>query len=1007
MFPLAKMADSDASTSLQRPLKRTLRTFWRASGHCNVKKITREVYYRTDIGCGVEGCERCPRSSSQVSLDADKPLLILTVDVLMKQMTFCERCLTNCVIPATVSNEVRRRSLTMYARMKKLLQSATSSANDITSGECEGMGAVTGRKYFLFSNENFVETYVEDNGNENMLDRDNVMIEKCATWYKHHHPNIRVILLKNNRMISEVSGGNEMNAVPGDTVSETEKLLNSDAQSSSNVSMSSGGRVVDATDSPFTEMTVGEWAAELKSSTDDVFNYIVASQPEDSTYTGDTLSIGGKDVRHAIYPLHLSDSEMREGIETGKYYSGVLNMYSGSYQHGYVSCGKDEYKITGCENLNRAIHGDNVCIEVIGNVERIGENGTVIVPEKKSEDKPIDLSELPENLVGKDSDDANVQDYTREDTPVQCLKKECRVVGILQRNWREYCGSLMPIDEAVDICGSHSSVQRLFVPVDARIPFIYIDTRKSRELDKKRIVVAIDSWSRFSLKPSGHLIQVLGDVEDLETESAVILKEHDVISRDFPLNAYRELPPDDWVPSADEISRRMDFRKQLVFSVDPPNCKDIDDALGYRELDNGHIEVSVHIADVTHFVKPNSSLDREAAQRCTTVYLVDRRTDMLPSLLTTNLCSLVANQDRLCFSVVWEFDENNVIYNTRFGKGIIRSARAFTYLEAQTLLDKNGSDEISCALRGLDRLAKFLRAKRFERGAVELESPDVKFEYDLTDIGSMEKYILYDTNRMVEELMLLANISVAGKIFERFPAGSLLRRHPPPVEERMKALQRSLSQQKLDFEFGNSRDLNTSLKRIVEDSDPMFGSAVRILTTRCMSQAIYCNSGDYNTEEYRHYGLCTELYTHFTSPIRRYADVIVHRMLAAALDIEPMDTNFFRDLSAQCDVLNRRNRNAKWCGRESVKLFAYLFMKKHGKTTSAATVVGANEKKLCLLSHQFGIEATAEVDVAEYNPETQSVSLRSGRCIKLFDHVTIQLDANQKHFRYNITAELV
>ncbi|GFE55866.1 RNB family domain-containing protein [Babesia ovis] len=951
------MEDVDILIMQQRPLKRTLRTFWRASGHSHVKRFTREVYQRTDIGCGVDSCKECSHSAVQGTLDGSKPVLIMTVDVLMKQMTFCERCLDNCVIPATVANEVRRRSLTLYARMKKLLLSGHSNEEDVVMDE-----DITRSKFYLFSNENFRPTYVEDRGDISAAERDGRLVEKCAEWYRSHvPPTCRVILLRNNDQTSDNTEEMSQETLCNTGVTGLERK------------------------------TVDEWAHELKPRMEDVFEYVAVHRDDQAAKPGSVALEDG-----AYYPAHLSEAEMQDGIERGRYYSGILQMYPGSFQNGYVSCGNEEYKVSGTDNLNRAIHGDCVCIEVIGSVSA-----------QVAQDGNDPGSSIPEDIVGEENEDVKLLDGSIDTKPEECLKKECRVVGIIKRNWREYCGTLMSVDQAIDLVGHHHSVQRVFVPVDTRIPFIFIDTRKSGELDKKRIVVVIDTWDRFSRKPSGHWVEIMGDVEDMETESAVILREHEVITREFPDRAYMELPPANWKPSVDEVNKRKDFRQQLVFSVDPPGCKDIDDALGFRRLDNGNLEVSVHIADVTHFVKPGSFIDKEASKRCTTVYLVDRRTDMLPSLLTTNLCSLVANEDRLCFSVVWEFNQNLEICSTQFYKGIIRSARAFCYKDAQALIDAGGNDDISEALKGLDRIAKVLRTKRFERGAVELESPDVKFEYELTDVRKMEKYVLYDTNRMVEEFMLLANVSVATKIFERFPTSALLRRHPPPVEERLKTLQRSLSQHGLEFEFGNSRDLNSSLRRIVESNDPRLGSALRIMTTRCMSQAVYCHSGEEDVANFKHYGLSSELYTHFTSPIRRYADVVVHRMLSAALDIEAIDTGFFQQLSTQCDALNKRHRNAAWCGRESTRLFAYLFLKQKGSLNATATVIGTSAKRICVLAHELGVEATVNADIVEFDAPTQRVTLACGRRVNLFDHVMVKLSADNKHYRYNINAELI
>ena len=280
--------------------------------------------------------------------------------------------------------------------------------------------------------------------------------------------------------------------------------------------------------------------------------------------------------------------------------------------------------------------------------------------------------------------------------------------------------------------------------------------------------------------PIGHFNKLLGELGDRNTETQVILLEHDVPFYDFSKRIYSELPPegDTWVVTKEMEASRQDYRHLNVCSIDPPGCTDIDDALHIRTLPNGNYEVGVHIADVTNFVKPGTAMDKEAARRGTTVYLVDRRIDMLPSLLGTNLCSLRSNVDRLAFSCVWEINEKAEIVKVGFAKSIIRSKHSFTYDEAQKRIDnKSLNDEITLGLRGLNKLAKKLRRNRMDRGALTLASPEVRFqlEDDAQDPIDVEMKELQETNALVEEFMLLANISVAQKIFETYPDAALLR----------------------------------------------------------------------------------------------------------------------------------------------------------------------------------------------------------------------------------------
>ncbi len=477
----------------------------------------------------------------------------------------------------------------------------------------------------------------------------------------------------------------------------------------------------------------------------------------------------------------------------------------------------------------------------------------------------------------------------------------------------------------------------LVVPYDVRLPRIAILTQKFEELKDKRIVVAIDSWPRSSKYPRGHFVRTIGKLEDVSVESEVILLEHNVEIQPFSKRVLDCLPDEKYSIELEDISSRRDCRNYAVCSIDPIGCKDIDDALHCRKLPNGNFEVGVHIADVSHYVKPATALDKEAAKRCTTVYLVERRTDMLPSLLTENLCSLIGKKDRLAFSVFWEFQpvgNEFKIVDTQYSKSIIRSVAALNYYEAQDMVDKGATGERAVlvdGLRAMLKIAKFLKEQRNRNGALTLSSTEVKFSlsaetHNPTDVSF---YRTVDTHALVEEFMLLANVAVAAKIYQHYPTYSVLRRHPEPKPGQISDLGDTLKRFGYGLDAKDSLALGHSLDNATKANDPFFNKLVRILTTRTMNQAVYFCTGDFDYKDFNHYGLAASIYTHFTSPIRRYADVLVHRLLAAALDQESLSdsmTNRF-NVTAQCNQMNKKHRMAQFAGRASTTFHNYLLFR--------------------------------------------------------------------------------
>lgn len=460
-------------------------------------------------------------------------------------------------------------------------------------------------------------------------------------------------------------------------------------------------------------------------------------------------------------------------------------------------------------------------------------------------------------------------------------------------------------------------------------------------------------------------MRALGPLGDRDTENEVLLIEHDVPHSRFSDEVLSFLPPLPWRITDADLARRVDLRDLCICSVDPPGCTDIDDALHCRRLPNGRLEVGVHIADVSHFIRPNNAMDREAASRGTTVYLVDKRIDMVPELLSSNLCSLRGGVERFAFSCVWEMDDEANVLDRRFHKSVIRSQRAMTYEEAQLVIDDAGQQtELAVALRDLNRLAKLMKQRRIERGALVLASPEIRFQVDseTQEPLDVETKMVRDTNSMVEEFMLLANVSVAERIEAEFPECAMLRRHPEPQPTNFEPLVKAAAAQGFAIETATGRQLACSLDAAVRADNVYFNTMLRILATRCMLQAVYFISGTMQRPEYHHYGLAAPIYTHFTSPIRRYADIIVHRLLAACIGADSTYPELLdkRRTSALCNNLNYRNRMAQYAGRASVALNTHLFFS--GRTQEeAGYVLFVRKNALQILIPKFGLEGTIYV----------------------------------------------
>ncbi|KAE9417136.1 hypothetical protein Angca_008174, partial [Angiostrongylus cantonensis] len=512
---------------------------------------------------------------------------------------------------------------------------------------------------------------------------------------------------------------------------------------------------------------------------------------------------------------------------------------------------------------------------------------------------------------------------------------------------------------------------------------------KADILENQRIVVSIDQWPRDSSYPLGHYVRALGKIGDREIENEVLLLEHDIPHAPFSDAVLDCLPNQNWKP--DLQSPRVDLRHLTVCSVDPLGCTDIDDALHCRPIDNDLLEVGVHIADVTHFVRSGTAIDEEAASRGTTVYLCDRRIDMLPALLSSNLCSLKGGEERYAFSVIWTMTSNAEILSTKYQKSLICSKAALTYEKAQEFIDDpNLNDDVTVSLRALMKLSKILNRRRMANGALTLASSEVRFDMDwqTNTPKSVQEGKHLDTHSMVEEFMLLANISVAEKILSEYPDCALLRRHPVPIEASYKPLLEAAKQRGFSINVSSGKALADSLNRAVDENNPMLNRLLRMLTTRCMTQAVYFSAGTVPVQQYQHFGLACPIYTHFTSPIRRYADVVVHRLLAACIGADDVGIGLLSQANVQkiSQNINYRHKNAQYAGRASVQLNVLTYFQGREEMCEGF-VMGVRINGIQVFVPKYGVEA---IIVLQQGKGT-TIDIDEG-CVRHNENVIKELD---------------
>lgn len=705
------------------------------------------------------------------------------------------------------------------------------------------------------------------------------------------------------------------------------------------------------------------------------------------------------------YPKHLTSDEIKLGLENERLLPGKFQASRENSLEGYVAVtinGEDVHVlIQGRDCLNRAIHDDEVVIELLSQNEWKTKSGLVLLPETDA-----DLEEVSENEI------VNATEKLISISGASHIKPTGKIVAITKRVWRQYTGVLRR--NQASLGRSITTTRSLFIPSDRRIPIIRIETRQYESLKNQRLVVAIDSWPRTSRYPLGHYVKSLGIIGDKDTENQVLLLEHDVPHLQFTEAVLNCLPPEGpkWTIPKEEINSRLDLRNIDVCSVDPPGCTDIDDALHFRKIDNEFCEVGVHIADVSYFVKTGTVLDKEAAHRGTTVYLSDRRIDMIPDLLSGNLCSLRQHEDRLAFSVIWKVRQANAeIVDELFTKSIINSKASLTYDQAQTMINEKSKGPLHESLKGLNKLAKKLKQRRLERGALVLARADeirfveVESETHERDTNlEIQHKKLVETNSMVEEFMLLANIAVANKLLSAFPEHALLRRHPKPSKTNFDDLIDSAAVKGFEIRPEDGKSLSLSLDKAKLPDNRYFNLMLRMIATRCMTPALYFCSGvlDPQLTSFNHFGLAADLYTHFTSPIRRYADLLVHRFLAAAIGSANVESSLMNKNHVQllCDQINYRHRMAQLASRASLRLHTVLYIKSKRNLVDKGYVFFVRQNAIQILVPSIAYEFTYFLQPSElwkYDVTDRS-QLHTGKNIKLrqFDKIKVHVSVTTK-----------
>nr|XP_020504890.1 DIS3-like exonuclease 2 [Labrus bergylta] len=712
---------------------------------------------------------------------------------------------------------------------------------------------------------------------------------------------------------------------------------------------------------------------------------------------------GGRGSKKQVFEPYMTLEEVSHGLKRGELIQGQLRINPKKFHEAFIPSPDDTRDIflDGIVVRNRALNGDMVAVQILPreqwkvvrsdtDCDGTSESETQrdnTVQKKSAQRTPrldVDQGSDREELIRR------VQNTTLTDTgepledpPTQrsngeILQKTAKVVYIVEnKHSRAVTGFLKFLPD---------KPFAMFSPVDHRVPRINIPLTDCPENFSTRpgdytntlFICRITNWAADSNFAEGQLAKTLGQAGEIEPETEGILTEYDVDCSEFSDDVLDCLPKNlPWTIPPEEMRNRKDLRTECIFTIDPATARDLDDALSCKQLPDGNFELGVHIADVSYFVEEGNALDNIASQRATSVYLVQKVIPMLPRLLCEELCSLNPLTDRLTFSVIWKITPEGKILSEWFGRSVIRSCVKLSYDHAQSMIEapekmfsaeelppvdpEHPIDEIHQAVLNLHSIAKNLRAQRFSGGALRLDQLKLSFTLDKETMMPQGCYVYQykDSNKLVEEFMLLANIATANHIYHKFPQLAMLRRHPPPKAKMVDELQELCDQLGISIDLSSAGALHKSINTTLGD-DEYTAARKEVLTHMCsrpMQMALYFCSGGLKDEKlFKHYALNVPLYTHFTSPIRRFADIVVHRLLASSLKCGPHLGLSTEEVQKQASQCNDKKTMSKRVQELSSELFFGVFVKDCGPLDSEAMVMGVLDQSFDVLVLRYGVQ---------------------------------------------------
>ena len=593
-------------------------------------------------------------------------------------------------------------------------------------------------------------------------------------------------------------------------------------------------------------------------------------------------------------------------------------------------------------------------------------------------------------------------------------KLEGEITNIIKREKSEYVGVIQIQEKnnfAFVIADSNKMYKDIFVPINK--------TFKAEDGDK--VLVKLEDWPEKADSPHGKVVQVLGKPGDHNTEIHSILAEYG-LPHEFPQEVEEFANKLDTSITKEEIARRRDMRKDLTFTIDPKDAKDFDDALSFKILGNGLYEIGIHIADVSHYLQEGTVLDDEAYERATSIYLVDRVVPMLPEVLSNNACSLRPHEEKYTFSAVFQMNDNCEIKNEWFGRTVTYSDARFAYEEAQAIIESKTnkipkevslsgkeyktSEEISQAILKMDELAKKMRRKRMSAGAISFDKVEVKFDLDeqANPVGVFFK-TSKDANKLIEEFMLLANRKVSEFVGKKDPKKTFVYRvHDEPDDSKLANLQGIVSKFGYKLNFKDRKTTSASLNNLLKEvNGKKEQNLVDTLTIRSMSKA------EYTTHNIGHYGLAFDYYSHFTSPIRRYPDVMAHRLLQLYLDGgKSASEDAYEE---KCNHSSNMENLATKAERDSIKYMQIKFMQDHKDEAFVGVISGVTDWGIYIEIISNKCEGMVSVrdmkdDHYAFDQEQYAMVGRNTKTIyQLGDEVIVKVknaDLVKKHLDFNL-----